>query len=67
MLKIYTFDLGYRGGLVIAANSRQEAHDKLMERSPEYNIGVENPWENGNEELEEHELEGFFHDFYGDR
>jgi hypothetical protein len=67
MLKIYTYDLGYRGGLVVTAHSLGEAHDKLMASSDEYRTAIGNPWENGNEELEEHDLEGFSHDFYGDR
>jgi len=66
-MKIFTFDLGYRGGLVITASSWGEAHEKLLAESEEYRVAVENPWENGNEELVEHELEGFVHEFYGDR
>ncbi len=64
-MKIYTYDLGYRGGLVITANSLTEAHDRLMATSDEYRMTCEDT--KSGELLIEHELEGFSHDFYGDR
>lgn len=69
MKKIYTFDLGYRGGLVMVADSREEAHKKLYETYVEYRYectptGTLKPH---SEELLEHELDGFSHEFFGDR
>jgi len=67
-MKAYTYDLGYRGGLVVIAETLNHAHNLMFANFDEYRTNCDNAGNlMGDESIEEHDLENFSFEFFGDR